>query len=876
MNHEYKYIAFISYKREDEKWAKWLQHKLEHYKLPTSVRKTNPTLPERIRPVFKDTTDLAGGLLEKTIKEALNSSKYLIVVCSPRATQSPWVCKEVQEFIDLGREEYIIPFIIDGEPNSSNKDTECFPKNLKALSGARELLGININEMGRNAAVIKVVARVSGLKFDILWQRWERFRKRRYRLITVFSVLGMVVALSILYIMYGQYRKIQVNQARAVANQAERLVAEGNSILARRILLEVLPESSDLLSYPYVAEVEAAFRLALKCNDLIINHEYEIQSVSVNSTGSLIAVGSLDGQIGIYDAKSAVLLKTFIGHTGMISDVSFSVDGKLVVSGSYDNTIKVWDVESGMCKLTLCGHKQAVSSTSFNQDGTMIVSASLDGTLKLWNAISGECLYTYEDDGRLISVTVSHGGKHIAYSSDKGEIKLLNLDSMQCAKILKGHMSEVNDVCFSSNDSLIVSASDDKTVKIWDIKKNECIVSFDDHKSEMYCASFSKDSKYAVSGSRDGSIIIWNIDSGTIQSVLRGHQMPVMTVAFTPDDNSVVSSSYDKTIRVWDIERNYDTDVVSLCDEPCRLGVFSPDGKCFMSVSNTQIRLWDLSDKACLLTLGGHERRITAASFNRDGMFVISSSVDGVIKLWSLSEKSCIGTFTATCGVTNVEFSPDDKYVACSCQNGDIKILDIVTGKVMRTLAGHFEAVLSTSFSPDGKYLLSISDDSTMRIWDFNSGNCLRLFDNNEVWFNSAQFDPEGEMIVTSSLDGSIRVWDIKEGICTQTIRGHAGMALYAEFSPNGKYIVSSSSDQSIKVWEVLSGKCVMTLNGHEDRVNSAKFSPEGDLILSASSDNSLRIWTFPELKDLIYEVRACLGKTSLTDKQRREFYLDE
>lgn len=34
---EYKYLAFISYKREDEKWAKWLQRKLEHYKLPTQA-----------------------------------------------------------------------------------------------------------------------------------------------------------------------------------------------------------------------------------------------------------------------------------------------------------------------------------------------------------------------------------------------------------------------------------------------------------------------------------------------------------------------------------------------------------------------------------------------------------------------------------------------------------------------------------------------------------------------------------------------------------------------------------------------------------------------------------------------------------------------
>ncbi|WP_308777522.1 toll/interleukin-1 receptor domain-containing protein [uncultured Bacteroides sp.] len=128
MEKTYTYYAFISYKREDEKWARWLQHKLEYYKIPLSVRKYNSSIPENVRPVFKDTTDLSGGVLEKAINEALESSKYLIVICSPRAAQSPWVCKEVQKFIDLGREEYIIPFIVDGIPNSNNvKFSKLYP-----------------------------------------------------------------------------------------------------------------------------------------------------------------------------------------------------------------------------------------------------------------------------------------------------------------------------------------------------------------------------------------------------------------------------------------------------------------------------------------------------------------------------------------------------------------------------------------------------------------------------------------------------------------------------------------------------------------------------------------------------------------------------
>lgn len=203
MTNKNKYYAFISYKREDEKQAKWLQNKLEHYKLPTVVRTENPSLPETIYPIFRDTTDLSGGFLAGAIEDALKSSKYLIVVCSPRAAQSQWVCKEVQYFIDSGREKYIIPFIIDGEPNSKNIAEECFPENLRNLSGEKEILGINISEMGRDAAAIKVVARMFDLRFDTLWQRYERSKKIKriqlYCLSLLVAIIGLIVGAIFIY-----------------------------------------------------------------------------------------------------------------------------------------------------------------------------------------------------------------------------------------------------------------------------------------------------------------------------------------------------------------------------------------------------------------------------------------------------------------------------------------------------------------------------------------------------------------------------------------------------------------------------------------------------------------------------------------------------
>lgn len=178
MKQEKDYYAFISYKREDEKWAKWLQGKLERYKFPTNLN-GRTDLPKNIRPIFRDVTDLNPGLLAEEINNALCNSEWLIVVCSPRSAKSPWVCKEAQTFIDLGRTDHIIPFIIEGNPFSDDISTECYPEALLNLTGSKELLGANINEMGRNAAAIKVVARMFNLRFDVLWQRYEREQRRK-------------------------------------------------------------------------------------------------------------------------------------------------------------------------------------------------------------------------------------------------------------------------------------------------------------------------------------------------------------------------------------------------------------------------------------------------------------------------------------------------------------------------------------------------------------------------------------------------------------------------------------------------------------------------------------------------------------------------
>ena len=118
-----EYYAFISYKREDEKWAKWFQKKLEYYKLPIEIIRTRPELPQFLRPIFKDTTDLNGDTLYGSINAALLAKmpKGAVLVNTAR--------KEVvneDELIQFMQERHDFRYVTDVMPAADQKMNELF------------------------------------------------------------------------------------------------------------------------------------------------------------------------------------------------------------------------------------------------------------------------------------------------------------------------------------------------------------------------------------------------------------------------------------------------------------------------------------------------------------------------------------------------------------------------------------------------------------------------------------------------------------------------------------------------------------------------------------------------------------------------------
>lgn len=192
MERDYHYYAFISYSHKDQKWAEWIQREIEHYKLPAIIRKeTRRPLPKKIAPVFRDATDLGVDVLVDGLHEELEKSRFLIVVCSPNSAKpnaegKHFVDEEVRHFCELGREKQIIPVIIEGTPEESFGPV-LKSKGILALDATKQVW-----ERVRN----DIVAKILGLKPDMLWRRAERERKKRLVIRSIMcGILGLIAVL---------------------------------------------------------------------------------------------------------------------------------------------------------------------------------------------------------------------------------------------------------------------------------------------------------------------------------------------------------------------------------------------------------------------------------------------------------------------------------------------------------------------------------------------------------------------------------------------------------------------------------------------------------------------------------------------------------
>ncbi len=206
--------AFISYSHADSVIAKKLHNGLETYRLPKSLRNLHDNGSGKIGPIFRDREDLpAGNDLSESVKQALEQSSALIILCSPEAQKSPWVSREITLFRELHPDKPILAALIDGEPEQS------FPKPL--TENGREPLAADLRKEGDGwkLGLLKLIAGVANVPLDALIQRDAQRKLKHVMGITLLSGIAMIaMALMTAYAIQAR------QEAQYQQEQAEELI----------------------------------------------------------------------------------------------------------------------------------------------------------------------------------------------------------------------------------------------------------------------------------------------------------------------------------------------------------------------------------------------------------------------------------------------------------------------------------------------------------------------------------------------------------------------------------------------------------------------------------------------------------------------------
>jgi WD40 repeat protein len=296
------------------------------------------------------------------------------------------------------------------------------------------------------------------------------------------------------------------------------------------------------------------------------------------------------------------LARTLLGHNGGITTIAIHPAGQILASGSTDRTIKLWDLDQGKLLHTFAarslfpngGHRDRISTLAFSPDGATLFSGSDDGTIKEWDINTRKLINTLPEPGWGISaLTVTNDGGTLISGGGDGVVHLWDLEKQALAASLTKHQDWVSGLIISADSQTLISSSYDKKILLWDLKSDRILNTLSGHVERVKAIAVTADWQTLISGSADKTIKIWNLSEGKQLQVLAAHQDQINGLAIDPHDEWFATGCEDGTLTVWNR---------STSDRICTMrhawGVnaiaFTPDGERLVSGSADEtIKIWE-------------------------------------------------------------------------------------------------------------------------------------------------------------------------------------------------------------------------------------------------------------------------------------------
>jgi WD40 repeat protein len=602
-----------------------------------------------------------------------------------------------------------------------------------------------------------------------------------------------------------------------------------------------------------------------------------------------IATSHDNGDICVWQVADGQPIVTFSGVVTWAWSIVFTPDGDSLVISNPDLVVKCLHIPSQTVSREFHGHNAGVWKVAISADGRLLASSGEDPTIRIWDMQTGECLKILGGaDGVIGSLafdpTSKNTDRYYRLASGGCTVRVWDLESGAILYDFDGHTAGVLALAFSPDGQTVASSSIDQTIRLWEVPTMpasvpglERLFGEGHDPTATWTLAFSPDGRTLVSGGADHTIKLWDIKTQHCYRTMRGHTAVVQSIAFSNDGLTLASVALNQSIRLWDMRTGQSIKTWQGYSKAVFCVVFHPNGQMLASCHGDKVlRLWDVQTGDCLNSLLGHTDRIASVAFSPDGQIIASGGYDQTIHLWDVQKGSFLHALQTQSWVNSVAFSPDGRLLASSGVDRVVRLWDIKTGKCIRVIEPSVDWIPAVAFSLSEPHLASASDDGSIKYWDTDNAECLLTLKGHTRQSKSIAFDPIAPRLASCSDDNTVKLWNLKTGECLQTFEGHTNAVVSVSFHPQGNRLASASFDHSLKIWDLRQGVNIRTLDGHTAPVRSVAFHPAAEMLVSGSEDGTIRLWdssTGDCLRiltvDRPYESMNISGVTGLTNAQK-------
>jgi WD40 repeat protein len=890
-----EYDAFLSYAHRDKDVTSAIQKGL--HQIGRRVGQL------RALRVFRDDTNLtANPDLWAKITEALDGSRFMIVVLSPQSATSHWVNEEVSHWLEQRGHEGLMLVLAEGRLLWDEKDARFNPEQSDAAPpvltqpGSLPVEPLYIDVSGDapwelsslvfRDKVTSLAAPIHGKPKDDLTGDDLR-EQRRFRRLRRAAVAGLV-ALTVISVVAAVVAVAQRQEAIQRLHDAvvAKLNAEGAAMLAGstpggdvRALQELL--SANAIQRNGVPVLDA--QIARFTTQKIVETSSAVHDLAYNSDGSRIATAQADGTVRQWESATGQLvgapMKTHSDEFGVIG-VTFTPNGHTIASASSDG-MRLWNADTGAARVQNPAHRADLMTVAVSPDGKMVATGSNDGNIQTWDPHSGQLRATsHVFPARISDVTFDRSGNLLAASGLDGSIKIFDITTGELhAPIISvlgpdGNPAPAWRIAFSPDGHTIAAASNDLELFNADTGTSNRSIRVGATKVTVVSAvAFSPDGHRIATGRDDGALQLWDPDTGAqLGQTLTGHTGDVWSVAFRPDGRQIASASQDGTLRLWSATvgqpmRSPDQDVGQVA--------FSPDGQRVTAAGDTAVQQWDVSSGQPRPPLTPSGAGAKFFGFVDGGRIVIAAT-DGTVQVWDAETGQPASPpvhINIPSGHAKFAFSGDGREVATGEEDGGmIQLWDVATGRARgqpMTIAIRNTHLHGLVFSPDGHHLAAGYDDG-LQLWnaDTTQPEGTIMTNAGSIPISSVAFSRDGYTVAAGRGDGAVELWDstTRKPLPKSPLVGEASQVFALAFG-TGYQLASGGMDGSLRLWDTSTGKAAVPLT-RSDSITGVALSPDGRLAATASADGTVLLW--PALAD--YSQLCHKLTTNMSRKQWRDW----